>query len=76
MPVPGAPPSRQPLRMDTLTYTPHPLIFFLHAHTYLSHPPLGKPSKWSWLYPPSTPHFTRAAHLPHHSTLLMSHFLF
>ena len=32
-----------------------------------SHTPLGKLSKWPWLYPPSTPHFTRAAHLPHPS---------
>jgi len=26
--------------------------------------PLGKLSKWPWMYPPSTPHFTRTAHLP------------
>ena len=26
-----------------------------------------KLSKWTWFYPPSTPHFTSAAHLPHPS---------
>jgi len=30
-----------------------------------NHPSLGKHSKLPWLYPPSTPHFTHAAHLNH-----------
>ena len=29
--------------------------------------PLASFHKWPWLYPPSTPHLTRAAHLPHPS---------
>jgi len=36
-------------------------------HLSLSPPthPFASFHKWPWLYPPSTPHFTRAAHLPH-----------
>ena len=33
--------------------------------THPLHTPLGKLSKWPWLYPPSTPHFIRTAHLLH-----------
>ena len=38
-------------------------------HLSLSPPtqPLASFHKWPWLYPPSTPHLTRAAHLPHPS---------
>jgi len=42
------------------------VLFWAAAHHGLnSYPPLGKPSKWHWLYPPSTPHLTRAARFPH-----------
>ena len=37
-----------------------------HLDTHITIlPPLGKLSKWPWLYLPSTPRFTRAAHRPH-----------
>jgi len=49
-----------------------PTICFFHVHTYLSHPPLGKLSKWPWLYPPSTQHFTRAAPLPNPSPRVLA----
>jgi len=42
------------------------VLFWAAAHHGLnSYPPLGKLSKWPWLYPPSTLHPTRTAHLPH-----------
>jgi len=45
---------------DRHSYTNIPI-----THLTKTHPPLGKLSKWPWLYPPSTPHSTRAAHLHH-----------
>jgi len=42
------------------------VLFWAAAHYGLnSYPHLGKLSKWLWLNPPSTPHLTRAAQLPH-----------
>ena len=55
--------SRQPLRMGATTKIP------ITHHTKTNQPPTHplalELSKWPCSYPPATPWFTRAAHLPH-----------
>jgi len=44
-------------------YTNIPTTHFKTSNNSPTHP-LASFHKWPWLCPPSTPHFTRAAHLP------------